>query len=96
MIPSDLAASVDRPLLIILGCSLLSLQIVAQKKMMKPLLLKYGKYAGKSTITVGLRFPSTLVCLLAGLHKVEVSARWALRNINKYFLLSVWHHEENS
>ncbi|XP_067352634.1 copine-7 isoform X2 [Channa argus] len=27
-------------------------QIVAQKKMMKPLLLKYGKYAGKSTITV--------------------------------------------
>uniref|UniRef100_A0AAY4B5F8 Copine VII n=1 Tax=Denticeps clupeoides TaxID=299321 RepID=A0AAY4B5F8_9TELE len=31
--------------------SLLS-QIVAQKKMVKPLLLKYGKYAGKSTITV--------------------------------------------
>uniref|UniRef100_A0A8C6VZ01 Copine 7 n=1 Tax=Nothobranchius furzeri TaxID=105023 RepID=A0A8C6VZ01_NOTFU len=28
-------------------------QIVAQKKMVKPLLLKYGKYAGKSTITVG-------------------------------------------
>ncbi|KAL2088549.1 hypothetical protein ACEWY4_015448 [Coilia grayii] len=27
-------------------------QIVAQKKMTKPLLLKYGKYAGKSTITV--------------------------------------------
>uniref|UniRef100_A0AAQ6IF98 Copine VII n=1 Tax=Anabas testudineus TaxID=64144 RepID=A0AAQ6IF98_ANATE len=27
-------------------------QIVAQKKMVKPLLLKYGKYAGKSTITV--------------------------------------------
>uniref|UniRef100_A0A4W4FWT8 C2 domain-containing protein n=1 Tax=Electrophorus electricus TaxID=8005 RepID=A0A4W4FWT8_ELEEL len=27
-------------------------QIVAQKKMMKPLLLKYGKYAGKSTITI--------------------------------------------
>ncbi|TNN87588.1 Copine-7 [Liparis tanakae] len=27
-------------------------QIVAQKKMMKPLLLKYGKYAGKSIITV--------------------------------------------
>uniref|UniRef100_A0A3Q2EED9 Copine VII n=1 Tax=Cyprinodon variegatus TaxID=28743 RepID=A0A3Q2EED9_CYPVA len=27
-------------------------QIVAQKKMIKPLLLKYGKYAGKSTITV--------------------------------------------
>ncbi|XP_068597598.1 copine-7 [Brachionichthys hirsutus] len=27
-------------------------QIVAQKKMMKPLLLKYGKYAGKSVITV--------------------------------------------
>uniref|UniRef100_A0A671PA09 Copine VII n=1 Tax=Sinocyclocheilus anshuiensis TaxID=1608454 RepID=A0A671PA09_9TELE len=26
-------------------------QIVAQKKMVKPLLLKYGKYAGKSTIT---------------------------------------------
>lgn len=32
------------------------LQIVAQKKMVKPLLLKYGKYAGKSTITVGLVF----------------------------------------
>uniref|UniRef100_A0A8C6PYT0 Copine 7 n=1 Tax=Nothobranchius furzeri TaxID=105023 RepID=A0A8C6PYT0_NOTFU len=31
---------------------LLFLQIVAQKKMVKPLLLKYGKYAGKSTITV--------------------------------------------
>uniref|UniRef100_A0A8C7YDN1 Copine VII n=1 Tax=Oryzias sinensis TaxID=183150 RepID=A0A8C7YDN1_9TELE len=29
-------------------------QIVAQKKMVKPLLLKYGKYAGKSTITVGV------------------------------------------
>uniref|UniRef100_A0A8C5AQ74 Copine VII n=1 Tax=Gadus morhua TaxID=8049 RepID=A0A8C5AQ74_GADMO len=28
-------------------------QIVAQKKMVKPLLLKYGKYAAKSTITVG-------------------------------------------
>uniref|UniRef100_A0AAX7TPA5 Copine VII n=1 Tax=Astatotilapia calliptera TaxID=8154 RepID=A0AAX7TPA5_ASTCA len=28
------------------------LLIVAQKKMVKPLLLKYGKYAGKSTITV--------------------------------------------
>uniref|UniRef100_W5M929 Copine-7 n=1 Tax=Lepisosteus oculatus TaxID=7918 RepID=W5M929_LEPOC len=28
------------------------LQIVAQKKMTKPLFLKYGKYAGKSTITV--------------------------------------------
>uniref|UniRef100_A0A8C5HML0 Copine VII n=1 Tax=Gouania willdenowi TaxID=441366 RepID=A0A8C5HML0_GOUWI len=27
-------------------------QIVAQKRMVKPLLLKYGKYAGKSTITV--------------------------------------------
>uniref|UniRef100_A0A8C1GUZ8 Copine VII n=1 Tax=Cyprinus carpio TaxID=7962 RepID=A0A8C1GUZ8_CYPCA len=27
-------------------------QIVAQKKMVKPLLLKYGKYAGKSTITI--------------------------------------------
>ncbi|KAJ8271411.1 hypothetical protein COCON_G00102700 [Conger conger] len=27
-------------------------QIVAQKKMVKPLFLKYGKYAGKSTITV--------------------------------------------
>ncbi|KAG7267126.1 hypothetical protein CRUP_021776 [Coryphaenoides rupestris] len=27
-------------------------QIVAQKKMVKPLLLKYGKYAGKSMITV--------------------------------------------
>ncbi|XP_069755548.1 copine-7-like [Narcine bancroftii] len=27
-------------------------QIVAQKKMTKPLFLKYGKYAGKSTITV--------------------------------------------
>ncbi|CAL8363089.1 copine-7 [Gadus morhua] len=27
-------------------------QIVAQKKMVKPLLLKYGKYAAKSTITV--------------------------------------------
>ncbi|XP_017259977.1 copine-7 [Kryptolebias marmoratus] len=27
-------------------------QIVAQKRMIKPLLLKYGKYAGKSTITV--------------------------------------------
>ncbi|CAB1339431.1 unnamed protein product, partial [Coregonus sp. 'balchen'] len=27
-------------------------QIVAQKKMMKPLFLKYAKYAGKSTITV--------------------------------------------
>lgn len=27
-------------------------QIVAQKKMVKPLLLKYGKYAGKSTMTV--------------------------------------------
>uniref|UniRef100_A0A8C2BJW4 Copine VII n=1 Tax=Cyprinus carpio TaxID=7962 RepID=A0A8C2BJW4_CYPCA len=26
--------------------------IVAQKKMVKPLLLKYGKYAGKSTITI--------------------------------------------
>lgn len=36
-----------------------SLQIVAQKKMVKPLLLKYGKYAGKSTITVGLRFLSS-------------------------------------
>uniref|UniRef100_A0A669E6W3 Copine 7 n=1 Tax=Oreochromis niloticus TaxID=8128 RepID=A0A669E6W3_ORENI len=33
-------------------CSSCSLQIVAQKKMVKPLLLKYGKYAGKSTITV--------------------------------------------
>lgn len=42
---------------------LLLLQIVAQKKMLKPLLLKYGKYAGKSTITVGLRFLSTPVCL---------------------------------
>uniref|UniRef100_A0A674MHM0 Copine 7 n=1 Tax=Takifugu rubripes TaxID=31033 RepID=A0A674MHM0_TAKRU len=31
-------------------------QIVAQKKMVKPLLLKYGKYAGKSTITVGTGF----------------------------------------
>ncbi|XP_048861712.1 copine-7-like, partial [Brienomyrus brachyistius] len=30
-------------------------QIVAQKKMVKPLLLKYGKYAGKSTITVGFQ-----------------------------------------
>ncbi|KAJ8252708.1 hypothetical protein COCON_G00220200 [Conger conger] len=27
-------------------------QIVAQKKMVKPLFLKYGKYAGKSTITI--------------------------------------------
>ncbi|KAM9461577.1 copine-7 [Clarias gariepinus] len=27
-------------------------QIVAQKKMVKPLLLKYGKYAGKSNITI--------------------------------------------
>ncbi|KAK3561822.1 hypothetical protein QTP86_017071 [Hemibagrus guttatus] len=27
-------------------------QIVAQKKMVKPLLLKYGKYAGKSSITI--------------------------------------------
>lgn len=35
-------------------CVLLLLQIVAQKKMVKPLLLKYGKYAGKSTITVGV------------------------------------------
>lgn len=34
-------------------CLSCSLQIVAQKKMVKPLLLKYGKYAGKSTITVG-------------------------------------------
>lgn len=33
-------------------CLSCSLQIVAQKKMVKPLLLKYGKYAGKSTITV--------------------------------------------
>lgn len=32
------------------------MQIVAQKKMVKPLLLKYGKYAGKSTITVGTGF----------------------------------------
>ena len=35
-------------------CFFCSLQIVAQKKMVKPLLLKYGKYAGKSTITVCL------------------------------------------
>lgn len=33
-------------------CLCCSLQIVAQKRMVKPLLLKYGKYAGKSTITV--------------------------------------------
>uniref|UniRef100_A0AAY4B4H7 Copine VII n=1 Tax=Denticeps clupeoides TaxID=299321 RepID=A0AAY4B4H7_9TELE len=37
-------------------------QIVAQKKMVKPLLLKYGKYAGKSTITFFLRF--NLCCCL--------------------------------
>lgn len=40
-------------------CLSRSLQIVAQKKMVKPLLLKYGKYAGKSTITVGLGFLSS-------------------------------------
>lgn len=40
-------------LYILLFCLSCSLQIVAQKKMVKPLLLKYGKYAGKSTITVG-------------------------------------------
>lgn len=37
------------------------LQIVAQKKMVKPLLLKYGKYAGKSTITVRLDFIDLIV-----------------------------------
>lgn len=56
------------------------LQIVAQKKMVKPLLLKYGKYAGKSTITVG--FPlcacdltalANEIVWFAGHHKVEVS-----------------------
>lgn len=31
------------------------LQIVAQKRVTKPLFLKYGKFAGKSTITVSSR-----------------------------------------
>lgn len=31
------------------------LQIVAQKRVTKPLFLKYGKFAGKSTITVSGR-----------------------------------------
>lgn len=43
------SAEGSRPILYL---SFISLQIVAQKKMVKPLLLKYGKYAGKSTITV--------------------------------------------
>lgn len=33
-----------------------SLQIVAQKRVSKPLFLKYGKPAGKSTVTVSAPF----------------------------------------
>lgn len=57
-------------------CLSRSLQIVAQKKMVKPLLLKYGKYAGKSTITVGLGFLSS-----SGVSALLDIIKWRL-NVN--------------